>query len=148
MRLTDIVVVAWVLKANGLRFAGVDVTGIPFKLLSRGRVRQIADVGKGHGAPGLDPDTARSITVFHVAICNPDRVHSCGDRARGPGGGPRWRRGPQRMHLALQRECPHRIAHRTADPLVAAGGDGDILLAIHLIGDWWGIGPKARLKPP
>ena len=67
---------------NGDRFlfALGQSAGVPIAYLAlierRGRVWNIAHIGKGYGRPGLDADTRRPITVFYMPISGLPLVRS------------------------------------------------------------------------
>src|SRR5262249_16197132 len=132
---TDIVIGTWLVEGDGLRAPWRHVTRIPGAIFHRrGRVIQVANVSPGHGGSDFDADARRSVPILPVVVGNLHLIHPFSDRAGGPGHSRRRWRWPQRVHLPLQGEGPHRITVRTPDPLVAAGGDGDVLLAVHLVG--------------
>src|SRR5437899_1474293 len=60
-------------------------------------------------------------------------------------GGGRW---PQRVQLPLQREGPYGITIGTADPLIAAGGDRDVLVTIDLVDHRGRLRAKTGLELP
>src|SRR5712691_5671846 len=149
MRQADVVVVARLRKCDGRRAALHQHAGVPLASLHRRRrVREIADVGEGHRGPRLDANASRREAVFDVARPDLDRVDARDDRSGGPGDGLGWRRRPQRTQLSLQGEGPHRVTVGTALQLIAAGGNGDVLLAVHFIDHRGGVSPEARLEPP
>src|SRR3989454_9637980 len=146
---TDIEVVTRLIEGDGLRAAFDQHPGVPLAPFHRRRrVWQIADVGEGHGGARLDPNARRPEAVLHVVGAHPDRVGVRDDRSRGPGDGLRKRRRPQRPHLSLQRERPHRVAVGAALELVAARGDGDVLLAVYFVDHRRRVGAEAGLEPP
>src|SRR5262245_30994844 len=149
MRETDVVEVAGLRERDCLRLALEQDTSVPLAAVHRRRrVRQIADVGEGHGAAGLDSDTRRREAVLHVVRARLDRIAPRDDRPGRPGDGLRGRRRPQRAELPFQREGPHRIAVRAALKLVAARGDRDVLLAVHLVEHGRRVGAEAGLESP
>src|SRR2546426_1137071 len=149
MRRADVVVVPRLREGDGLRLAVRKHTGIPVALLPRRRpVRQVADVREVQRAARLDPDAGRHEAVLHVVAAHLDRVDAGRDRPDGPGDGRRWRRRPQRPELSLQREGPDRVTVGAALQLIAARGDHDELLAVHLVDDRRRIGAEAGLEAP
>src|SRR5262245_21772570 len=146
---TDVVEVAGLREGDGLRLALEQDSRVPLASLHRRRrVRQIADVGEGHGGPGLDADARGREAVFHVVGACSDRVGSDDDRSGRPGNGLRRRRRPQRAELTLQREGPPRVAVGAALQLVASGRDRDVLLTVDLVEDGRRVGAEAGLEPP
>src|SRR2546425_4604328 len=149
MRCADVVVVPRLREGDGLRLAVRKHTGIPVALLPRRRpVRQVADVREVQRAARLDPDAGRHEAVLHVVAAHLDRVDAGRDRPDGPGDGRRWRRRPQRPELSLQREGPDRVTVGAALQLIAARGDHDELLAVHLVDDRRRIAAEAGLEAP
>src|SRR5437667_297910 len=149
MRCADVVVVPRLREGDGLRLAVRKHTGIPVALLPRRRpVRQVADVREVQRAARLDPDAGRHEAVLHVVAAHLDRVDAGRDRPDGPRDGRRRRRRPQRPELSLQGEGPDRVTVGAALQLIAARGDHDELLAVHLVDDGRRIGAEARLEAP
>src|SRR5882724_8037322 len=149
VRRTDVVVVSWLRESDGLRQARRNDTGIPVARLPRGRaVRQVTNVREVQRAAGLDTDAAGHEAVLHVVAAHLDRVDAGRDRPDGPGDGRRRGRRPQRPDLSLQREGPDRVAVGAALQLVAARGDHDELLAVHLVDDRRRIRAEAGLEAP
>src|SRR5271166_929235 len=149
MRRTDVVVDPRLHEADSLRLAFGQSAGGPLALLERrGIVRQIADIGEGHRGPGLDPRACRPVGVFHVVVADFDRVGRGRDRSDRPSNVRRRRRSPQRTQLPFQREGPDGVAIRAALELIAAGRDGDVLLAVDLVDHRRCVGAETGLESP
>src|SRR5262245_7143816 len=95
---------------------------------------QVADVGKGHRGAHLDTNARREVSVFHIVVPDLNCVNPFGDWASRPSHSRWWWGRPQWPQLPVQGKRPHCVTVCTATQLVPASSDGDILLAVHLVG--------------
>src|ERR1051326_457197 len=148
MRAADVVVDPRLAERHGFHLALGERTGRPLTLFQRARVmRNVAYVGESYRGAGLDARARRRVAVLHVVIADLDRVGG-GNRPDRPGDrrGRGWR--PERTKFPVQRENPNRVPVGAALQLIAAGRDGNELLAVDLIDDGRGVGAESRLEPP
>src|SRR5262249_12516783 len=85
---------------------------------------------------------------LHVSVTYLHRVDPGSDRSSGPSNARWWGRRPQRTHLPLQGEAPHRITIGATALLITTSSDSDVLLAVHLIDHGRCVSPRARLEEP
>src|ERR1700730_7526294 len=148
----DVIVVAWFVEGYRLRLARVQHPGIPTAdpAVFKGGcgVRRVADILKSHRGPCFHAGAPRSIGIFDVEVADFDGVDTLGNRSGRTGDGQRWGRGPQRVQLPLQRKGPYGIPIGTADPLIAAGGNRDVLVTVDLVDHRGRLRAKTGLELP